>query len=432
MLSAQDNRLMSEVAPGTPMSTVFKGFWQPVIRAEALEAGGAPMKVRFCGENYVAFRTHDGRVGLFDERCPHRRCSLVIAANKDQALTCLFHGWKFDVSGKCVETPNEADPNFPAKVPLHSYDVREAGGAIWAYFGGGEAPRFPDYIFNHLPDDRVMPRVALVNFNWLTGIEAILDPSHVGLLHRDWIGEGPAKGTESKDIQFMSKNLVPQIDIDPTGYGFRYAAARPMSDGSTYVRVTEYMFPNGCFIANIPKTRKVFIISVPVDDAHSAQWYFWHSPGEPIPEHERAYMIGKTDPDPNDFYASVKGKPNWGQDRDRMKRDESFSGFTDIMFEDMIVGEAQGAIPDRDHEYLGKSDIAIIQARRRVLDAVRRVQNGEAVGHTNDFAYKAVQAVAMNVPNGTPWRDEATRLALERAVEFGIEIDHAPSVTEAA
>ena len=127
------------------MGTLLSRYWHPVLRSTELVAGGAPERVRLLGENYVAFRAGDGRVGFFDEGCPHRRASLVLARNGDCALTCLFHGWKIDVSGAVVDAPSEgaARKTFAPKVKVRHFPAREAGGLIWAFVGAGEPTQFP-------------------------------------------------------------------------------------------------------------------------------------------------------------------------------------------------------------------------------------------------------------------------------------------------
>lgn len=415
-----DSELLSNVTPGSPMHLGFKNYWLPVLRSEKLEADGAPIKFMILCENYVAFRASDGRVAVFDELCPHRLCSLELAQNEDCALRCMFHGWKFHVSGKCIETPNEPRPDFPSKVKLNSYPVREAAGVLWVYFGKGEAPRFTDLVFNRVADDQVLARAAICNYNWLTGLDAILDPSHVGLLHRNWVEEAPNQGF-SADIEKMSKSLAPTIELEPTDWGFQYAALRDMPDGSRYVRVTEHVAPSGCFIANSRATRKLFIMSVPIDCEWSIQWYFWHSPDEPLPESDHRYAIGDTDPDHNNFYQGLRGKPRWGQDREAMKNRTSISGFNDIMYEDFVAGEAQGSNPDRSKEQLCTGDKAIIFARRSLLKMLKASADGDrdVFSRKGDFDYGALQAAIIKLEDGADWREVARHRMQKRAERLG-------------
>src|SRR5690606_23196953 len=139
-LTAKNNDLLSRVGPGTPMGAMLREYWWPVLRSERLEADGEPVRVRLMGEDYVAFRASDGRVGVMDERCPHRGVSLVLARNEDCALRCLLHGWKIDVTGKVVETPNEREQGDRLNhLKVRSLPTRESGGMVWVWPGEGEA-----------------------------------------------------------------------------------------------------------------------------------------------------------------------------------------------------------------------------------------------------------------------------------------------------
>lgn len=422
MLTAENNKLLCDVSPGAPMHEAFKHYWLPVMRSARLEAGGAPEKFTILCEDYVAFRAHNGQVGVFAEKCPHRACSLALANNRDDSLICLFHGWKFHVSGKCIETPNEANPEFPSTVPLKSYPAREAGGMVWAYFGAGDAPRFPDLIFNVLPAENVLARSAYLNYNWLTGIEAILDPSHVGSLHRNWAAGAPG-GATSPDIIKQANDTAPVLEIEPTDWGFRYAAMRDGGDDKMYLRVTEYVAPSGCFIAQSVPTRKLFIMSVPIDNTRSIQWYVWYNPIGKLEGNDRAYALGKTDDDHDNFFASAQGKPMWGQDRAAMTRGENFTGFYDIMFEDFVVGESQGAIPDRTTEFLGRADLAIMRVRRLFLSQLNAYCEGDksAFGHKGDFRFEAIQSVGTLVDKDADWRKVAEAEMTKRTTDLALD-----------
>ena len=87
----------------------------------------------------MAFRDTEGRVGLIDEFCAHRRASLFLGRNEEAGLRCVYHGWKYDTKGNCLEMPNEAEEtNFKHTVRLKAYPTAEIGGLIWAYMGPPE------------------------------------------------------------------------------------------------------------------------------------------------------------------------------------------------------------------------------------------------------------------------------------------------------
>src|SRR6266568_201705 len=131
MLSERDNELLTHVGRGTPMGKLLRQFWIPCLFTSELEPDGPPERVRLLGENLVAFRDSDGKVGLIGENCPHRRASLYFGRNEERGLRCIYHGWKFDVEGQCVDMPSEPPAsNFKDKVRVTSYPCLERGGMI--------------------------------------------------------------------------------------------------------------------------------------------------------------------------------------------------------------------------------------------------------------------------------------------------------------
>src|SRR5689334_4917803 len=187
MLNKADNELLTRVGPGTPMGAMLREYWVPACRSAKLEADGAPERVRLFGENFVAFRATDGRVGFMQEACPHRCASLALARNEDNGLRCIFHGWKFSVEGKCIDAPTEPRQQrarFAESVPVRAHPTHEAGGLVWVYMGEqASPPRFPDYEFTDLTDSHVQPYRGIIRTNWLQGLEALLDSAHVTFLH---------------------------------------------------------------------------------------------------------------------------------------------------------------------------------------------------------------------------------------------------------
>jgi len=108
-MRASDNELLTRVGPGTPMGSVMRQYWLPALKSDELEVDGPPVRLRLLGENLIGFRTHSGAVGVFDHQCPHRCASLFFGRNEGDGLRCVYHGWKYDVTGRCMETPTEPD-----------------------------------------------------------------------------------------------------------------------------------------------------------------------------------------------------------------------------------------------------------------------------------------------------------------------------------
>src|SRR5688572_27089576 len=151
MLSKEENELITRVGPGTPMGELMRQYWIPALISEELpERDGAPYRVRLLGEDLVAFRDSEGKVGLIGANCPHRGAGLFFGRNEEAGLRCVYHGWKFDVTGACMDMPSEpAESNFKHKVRATAYPCVEQGGIVWAYMGAAEAlPAIPSFISN--------------------------------------------------------------------------------------------------------------------------------------------------------------------------------------------------------------------------------------------------------------------------------------------
>jgi phthalate 4,5-dioxygenase oxygenase subunit len=409
MLTREENQLLCQVGPSSPMGAYLREFWTPALRAQKLEADGAPARVRLFGENFVAFRATDGRVGFFDEGCPHRCTSLALARNEDNALTCIFHGWKIDVSGKVVDVPSEPPERraeFAAKVRVRHYPVREAGTVIWVYLGHQESPPpFWNFEFNSLPASHILARVAILHCGWLQGLEGVLDSAHHGILHRSSLS---AVTTADRADYRWSKAAVPVFEFAPRPYGFREGALRTLGDGTNYARIREFVFPFYSFIPTLPINPSYMICSVPIDDEWSAQWYFHWDAKQPISREflELPWVLQGSSGDLNNFCSDMGGWDNlWRQDRRAMK-EGNFSGIPgNFAYEDFVVQEAMGPIVDRTREYLGSSDVVIIRVRRTLLEAVRRHQRGEkSVGSEQSCNLSRLRGLAIRYPATTDWR----------------------------
>jgi phenylpropionate dioxygenase-like ring-hydroxylating dioxygenase large terminal subunit len=387
--------------------------WIPFAMSSHLVHGDAPMPVRLFGERYVAFRAEDGRIGFLDELCPHRRSSLLLARIEGNAVRCIYHGWKIDVSGCVVECPNQAvrADRFASRVSVVHFPVHESGGLAWVWLGGTEAPPFPDLPFG----DEELYRywcVSRVPCNWLQGVEGTIDSSHVGMLHQTWIAEA-AKMAEHSNLTF-ALDQPPSYETQSTPYGMRAAALRKMADGQSYVRITEHLMPLVTVVPigrAMPRAGSVFVIT-PVDDTHHLLFfgYFGDSPhSAKLPEEismaDPAYV-----PNPDDYTGLRGDRSNaWAQDRALMNGGH-FTGFgRSLLEEDAVVQTSMGPIVDRSKEQLCSSDVAVAQTRRMLLDAVRAVDEGQlppgsalAADHV-----RLPNAVEVVLGQGQRWEDAA-------------------------
>lgn len=407
MLKPEDNELLCRVGPGTPMGSYMRHFWVPAMRSKRLVAGGAPVRVRLLGEDFVAFRASDGRIGFFDEACPHRGTSLGLAANEGDGLRCAYHGWKLDAAGKIVELPCEPPAyraEYAAKVKLKHYPVREGGTIVWVYLGEKEAPEFPVFNFFSLPPDHIESAVGIINCNWFQGLEGQLDSAHVAILHRDRIDPANAPRGAGPQAAIRS-DTGPRFEFEMQPYGYREAAVRRAGEGKHYVRVRDFVVPWYSFIPiGGAADDHDMTISVPVDDEHSAQWDVLYNFIRPL-KTPNAVSMWK---DHNEISRGIGTiEERFGQDRQKMK-EGSWTGLPTLRFEDFSVAMSQGKIVDRSREYLGMSDTSVNRARRLLLDAVKRFARGEpAFGTGQKIDWSLIKAESATIAADADWRQVA-------------------------
>jgi phenylpropionate dioxygenase-like ring-hydroxylating dioxygenase large terminal subunit len=409
MLTREQNELLTRIGPGTPMGSMLREYWLPACRAAKLEPEGAPERVRIVGENFVAFRGTDGRVGFVAEGCPHRCASLALARNEGDGLRCIFHGWKVSIEGKCVDTPTEppeARETFPARVPVRSHPVREAGGLIWVYLGQkAEPPPFPAFEFTALPPDQVMPRRGRLHANWLQGLEALLDSAHVSYLHRAQLAPMP-DATWRKETGYIRDNGAPRFEFVERPYGFTEGALRDQDDGVCYARIREVALPFFSFIPTSPGGSSVVVCSIPIDDEWTAQWYIAYDLHKPL---DVGWMtrFNRDAGDPDYFNADMGTRENlWHQDRKAMKEGH-WSGIVGHgnAYEDFVVQESMGPIVDRSKEFLATCDHVIIRARSQLMRAIQRFQEtGEVAFAGPDVDFARIRAISYSFAQGEDWR----------------------------
>ena len=410
MMTRDQNELLTRIGPGTPMGGMLREYWVPACLSAGLEADGAPERVRLFGENFVAFRATDGRVGFLQEGCPHRCASLALARNEGNGLRCIFHGWKFSVEGKCVDAPTEPREQrdlFASKVPVRCHPTHEAGGMVWVYMGAQAVPpRFPDYEFTRLAPHQIQPVRGIIRTNWLQGLEALLDSAHVTFLHSANLGGDQGKEIFKDEADYMLNDGAPVFEFVDQPYGFREGAIRDEGDFS-YARIREVSLPFFAFIPSAPTGARIACCSVPIDDVTTAQWYISYDTQGPL-TYNILIDFGKTSGDPAYFNSDMEGPETmWGQDRQAMK-DGHWSGITGRgnAYEDFVVQESMGTIVDRSQEYLGTCDRVIYRARRLLLDAVERYQQTGAVSFADEsIDFARIRAVSLAFPKDGDWRE---------------------------
>jgi phenylpropionate dioxygenase-like ring-hydroxylating dioxygenase large terminal subunit len=408
MLSREENALLTQVSPGTPMGDTMRRYWIPALLAwELPEPDCPPVRVKLLGEELVAFRDTQGRIGLLDEFCPHRRVSLFFGRNEECGLRCVYHGWKFDADGRCVDMMNEPD-SFAHKIRTTSYPTVEVGGIIWAYMGpAARRPALPLFGWTQMPATHRHASKVVQESNWLQGVEGGIDTSHAPILHRAITRDTKRPGLRPKDPFVRGK--APTIEVDVMDYGYQYAGIRPLDEANVHVRAYHFILPFHQIRPSRTDEGTPLVaghIWVPMDDETTMVYNWTASLGdEPLPEEERLETRlgnGPKDVDQTTFRGKRNRQNNYLLDR-QVQKTETFTGIDGINVQDRAVQESMGAIVDRSKEHLGPADRAVIQARRLLLDAVRAVQTGEAPRGVAP-SYYTLRAGEGVIPCEADWR----------------------------
>ncbi|HEV8019883.1 MAG TPA: Rieske 2Fe-2S domain-containing protein [Candidatus Lustribacter sp.] len=408
MLSAEENTLLTKVTGDAPMGQMMRRYWVPAaLSEEVAEPGGTPVRTTIFGERLVVFRDSENNLGVVDERCPHRLASLALGRNEEGGLRCIYHGWKFNTAGACIDMPTEPNSfGFRDRIKLASYPVREAGGMVWTYLGPADTiPAFPEYDWMKLPRNQYATVKVGERVNYAQAIEGAIDSSHSWFLHQGIIWDWKKRAEISMDTS-------PKLEAEDTSYGFRYAAIRVPTknpDTEKYVRVTIFLVPFTAFIPRpLEKSQKAHIqVFVPVDDQRTIFYgVFFSQDGSVVDEAQVRrdhHLVPGEDLDRN--WYKLACEDNWyNQDRAAMKNG-SWTGINGFSNQDMACQESMGPIVDRTAEHLGTSDIAIIRMRKRMLEAVRLFQDGKPlIGLDPAIPYGKIRTEQLIVPIEQPWQ----------------------------
>ncbi len=415
MMTAEENDLLTRVTGDAPMGRLMRRHWIPALLSEEVaEPDGKPVRARLLGDNLVIFRDSNGRLGALDELCPHRRASLVYGRNEECGLRCLYHGWKFDIDGNCVDMLSEPpESKLKDKVKHRAYPVTECGGFVWVYMGDpDDVPAFQRPSFSPDDDTPVSILKIKVPANWAQIMEGQIDSAHSSSLHSSDMVPARVDSAAANDSHWLrpSTDKSPRLVTQPTSFGFRYAAIRrPIKQAAThdYVRITVYVAP---FVALIPPNTSYNVASVivPEDDENSV-FHFIAWGGESCPDVRTWRQFGRAMPgvDLNEDFTNKRHLGNdFLQDRQRMKEGD-FTGIPGIPNQDIAMWTSMGPIIDRTRETLGASDVAVVEFRRIMVEAAREVAaGGDAIGtteplipHTSIASYQGV------VSKQTNWRE---------------------------
>ncbi|RXE46839.1 Rieske 2Fe-2S domain-containing protein [Chromohalobacter israelensis] len=420
MLTHEENELLCRVEGDAPMGQIMRRHWLPAcLSEEVAEPDGDPVRVRLLGEDLVAFRDTDGRVGVMDEMCPHRRASLALGRNEECGLRCLYHGWKMDVEGNVLEMSSEpAESKMTEKVKHKAYPTHEEAGFVWVYMGPAEEkPEFIAPVFQPTPETKVSIAKIVIDCNWAQILEGAIDSAHSSSLHSTDMVPARIGGAEANEKLWLrpSTDKAPRLQLQKTRFGFRYAAIRrPITDAKThdYVRTTLFIAP---FTVQIPPNNlyDIAILHVPIDDTHTAFHFIAWGDEATTPDTEswRKFLGAQVGIDLDERFHKFRTRENnYWQDRRIMQLGTSFTGIRGIPNQDIAMWETMGPIADRTHDRLGASDLAIVEFRRQMVQAAKTMQEGGMAIGTDEpripyYKLKSFQGV---VPKETDWRELGT------------------------
>jgi phenylpropionate dioxygenase-like ring-hydroxylating dioxygenase large terminal subunit len=438
VLSKEDNDLITDTNPGTPMGEVFRRFWLPIALAEELPGpDSVPVRVKAMGEDLIAFRDSDGRVGLVDANCPHRGAPLFFGRNEESGLRCVYHGWKFDVDGRCTDIPNMPEGDtYREKIYIKHYPVVEKGDLLWAYMGpAASQPPFPHFLWADMPSSHRYVTKYRLECNYLQAMEGDFDQTHARFLHStlDQNVRNPGNRLRGNGVDNLGAAVdqedpypvavgsrrvreLPWTDLHESEVGMWLITAGTQPDGKSFASVhSAWMMPIFSQIGLAGPNTNGINMRVPIDNAsiyiYRLRWSY-----DPIPASEIADYKHSGYSYPEMMPGSWTPKDNIHNDYniDRVaQRNFSYTGIRAFPTQDTALIENQwGPIADRTQEHLGSSDQQIIHIRRRLIATAKSLAAGDELGEP--FRPEAYAYLRARVVHEGP-RAEVIELAKERA-----------------
>lgn len=414
MLSHEQNEILTRVGKGTPMGNTMRRYWHPIaLSTELPQPDGDPIRAKLLGETFVVFRDSNGKVGVMDELCLHRGASMALGRVEDGGIRCLYHGWKFDVSGKLLDTPNHADPRVKERLHAKAYPVREQSGLIWTYIGPKEhEPVFREYAYDKVPSGQRILFKLVVKANYLQMWEGGTDSSHVSILHSNvtrpgWLAESGGAPPVNDMVNPAWDDMSPQLEIENTGFGFHYVGKRKSAQpGQSNIRLVPLFMPTGRIIEFPDFYTTVF--DTPLDDETTASYLIDASDTRPLNLEDRLTRSGLRE---ERFFKDSHFMASWDnqfhQDRQAMREKRSWSGFHGITQEDAVISTSMGPIYDRTTEHLVAADAAIVRLRQRLLDSVRLCESGQRPIGVDLHDLTQMRGFDKNIQEDESWKPHA-------------------------
>lgn len=394
MLTAEDNRLLTETGPDTSMGRLFRQFWMPALLSSQLpERDGPPVRIRLLGEDFVAFRDTEGSIGVVEPRCPHRGADLFFGRNEEGGIRCAYHGWKFDARGRCLELPT-VDPGqqrerMRDRIHVRALATQEAGGIVWAYMGPGAAPPISQLEFLTMPASHLHVSRKLQECNWAQACEGGLDTAHFSFLHMALGDNEHATAAMGQSALVASGNPAlirwvrndgrPRFSVLEHPAGLVIGGARTADDGQLYWRISQFLLPNhGLTPAAFPGENYHGQTWVPIDDRSCWIYCYTWNPERALTDAERVgFSTGHAvHAQTDENHVPLRNRSNlYLLDREDQKH-RSFTGIRGVSEQDACIQDSQGFIADRTREHLGPTDVGVVRFRRCILGSARDLAAG--------------------------------------------------------
>ena len=418
-MKAEENELLTRTGPGTPMGEVFRRFWLPIMLAEEIPTpDGAPVRVTALGEELLAFRDTDGKIGLIDRYCAHRRADLFFGRNEECGLRCVYHGWKYDVEGNCVDQPSEP-PEFVFKddIKLAAYPCQERAGLIWAYMGPKDfKAEIPELEWARVPESHRYVRKFIVECNYLQTLEGDIDSTHVQFLHsylnpQVFRRRAALFGAGSSAPPRTDLPKWHRISVKDTDYGLMYGFNRPAGEEDYHWHITHWLMPSYALVSTGgPGQTLRCNVRIPIDDTHFNFFRVQWNPDRPLTAaeiDEFEHGISFEEAIPGTYYPKRNKDNDWLIDRE-LQRSWNYTGIRSIPEQDQAVTITMGPIADRTKENLGSSDTAIHHMRQKLIKVARDLLEGiEPFAAYHGDVYK-VRQLDVLLQKDVAW-DEGTK-----------------------
>ncbi len=389
MLSATDNAYLNSSEPDTPMGNYLRCHWHPVaLSEEVAKPDCAPIRLKVMGEDLLLFRDSKGKTGLIEPFCAHRGADLFFGRNEECGIRCIYHGWKYDIHGNCIDMPNvPKDAAYHGKIKIKAYPTQEFADMVWAYMGPPDIQPFevPQLEAGLVPPSHRYVTKRLVECNWTHSMEGALDTAHFSFLHM------PAPAFRKDDssniaadesrIRWLRNDPAPRFKIIDHEVGFLIGGARNADPGDHYWRLTQYMLPTHSITPSAMPNETYYGYSwVPIDDHGCWMYvYAWH-PDQAISDEERKkYIKGGYGQfaELGPGYVPLRNRSNSYLMSREEQKNISFTGIRGIAEQDQMAQESQGYMIDRTKENLSPTDVGIIRFRKLLLQEAKAFAAGK-------------------------------------------------------